>query len=147
MPGAQKQIIERKRLMNFSELTKLELEKIIENANFTEEEMQIFKMLACGKSLEQISQKILLSKSTVSRRIVDIKNKIERTDNMNKTIPIWEKALLTVEETAEYSNIGLNKIRELLNQPGCTFAFFVGKGKCLVKRREFEKFIDKTREI
>ena len=41
MPGAQKQIIERKRLMNFSELTKPELEKIIENANFTEEEMQI----------------------------------------------------------------------------------------------------------
>ena len=75
--------------MNFSELTKPELEKIIENANFTEEEMQIFKMLACGKSLEQISQKILLSKATVSRRIVDIKNKIERTDNMNKTIPIW----------------------------------------------------------
>ena len=61
MPGAQKQIIERKRLMNFSELTKPELEKIIENANFTEEEMQIFKMLACGKSLEQISQKLQMN--------------------------------------------------------------------------------------
>lgn len=133
--------------MKFSDFIKPELEEIIKNANFTTEENEIFKMLACGKSLEQISQKLLLSKSTVSRRIADIKAKIERTDKMNKTIPIWEKALLTVEETAEYSNIGLNKIRELLNQPGCTFAFFVGKGKCLVKRREFEKFIDKTREI
>lgn len=133
--------------MKFSELTKPELEKIIENANFTEDECKIFKMLACGKSIEQISQKALLSTATISRRIANIKVKIERTDMMNKTIPIWEKALLTVEETAEYSNIGLNKIRELLNQPSCTFAFFVGKGKCLVKRKEFEKFIDKTREI
>lgn len=33
--------------MKFSELTKPELEKILENANFTEEELRIFNV-ACG---------------------------------------------------------------------------------------------------
>lgn len=35
----------------------------------------------------------------------------------------------------------------LLNEPGCSFLFCVGKGKRLVKRKEFEKFIEKTLEV
>ncbi len=63
-----------------------------------------------------------------------------------KKVPIWRKTTLTVEEAAEYSNIGINKISELLNDPTCTFVLFVGK-KRLVKRKEFEKFIDKTKGV
>ena len=59
---------------------------------------------------------------------------------MKKTIPIWEKIMLTVEEASEYSNIGINRLQAMLNKPGCTFVFFVGKGKRLVKRKEFEKY-------
>ena len=73
--------------MKFSELTKPELEKILENANFTEEELRIFKLLVGNMSLEQISQRLMLSKATISRRVKDIKIKIERTDEMVKTIP------------------------------------------------------------
>ncbi len=133
--------------MKFSKLTKPELEVIIENANFTEEENKIFNFLSTGKSLEEISQALSISKATLSRRVKDIKIKIERNDNVLKTIPIWEKVMLTVEEAAEYSNIGINRIQTMLNEPGCTFVFFVGKGKRLVKRKEFEKYIEKTREI
>jgi excisionase family DNA binding protein len=133
--------------MKFSKLTKPELEAIIENANFTDEEYEIFIFLSSGKSLEEISQTLSTSKATLSRRVKDIKIKIERNDNMVKTIPIWEKIMLTVEEASEYSNIGINKIQSMLNEPGCTFVFFVGKGKRLVKRKEFEKYIEKTREI
>lgn len=60
--------------MKFSELTKPELEKILENANFTEEELRIFKLLVGNMSLEQISQRLMLSKATISRRVKDIKN-------------------------------------------------------------------------
>ena len=63
---------------------------------------------------------------------------------MKKTIPIWEKIMLTVEEASEYSNIGINRLQAMLNKPGCTFVFFV---KRLVKRKEFEKYLEKTREI
>ena len=33
---------------------------------------------------------------------------------MNNTIPIWEKQLLTIDEAALYTNIGQNRISELL---------------------------------
>lgn len=65
---------------------------------------------------------------------------------MNNSIPIWEKVTLTIEEAAEYSNIGINKLRELVNNPRCTFVLYVGK-KRLIKRKEFEKFISENIEL
>ena len=61
------------------------------------------------------------------------------TDNV-QTVPIHEKLALTIREAAEYSNIGINKIDEMLRKLNCTFVLFVGKKK-LVKRKEFEEFI------
>ena len=61
------------------------------------------------------------------------------TNNV-QTIPIHEKLALTIREAAEYSNIGINKIDEMLRKPNCPFVLFVGKKK-LVKRKEFEEFI------
>ena len=65
----------------------------------------------------------------------------------NNRIPIWEKITLTVEEAAEYSNIGINKLQSMLKEPGCSFVLYVGKGKRLIKRKEFERYIEKTLEI
>ena len=50
------------------------------------------------------------------------------------------KMTLTARETAEYSNIGINKIDSMLRVPNCPFVLFVGTKK-LVKRREFEEYI------
>ena len=61
------------------------------------------------------------------------------TNNV-QTVPIHEKLALTIREAAEYSNIGINKIDDLLRTPNCPFVLFVGKKK-LVKRKEFEEFI------
>lgn len=61
-------------------------------------------------------------------------------------VPISQKFALTIEEAAEYSNIGQNKLSELLKTPGCPFALYVGRKK-LVKRKEFENFISKAIEI
>lgn len=61
-------------------------------------------------------------------------------------VPIWEKTTLTVEEASEYSNIGINKIYSMLNEKSCTFALFVGK-KRLVKRKEFEKYLERVNSI
>lgn len=62
------------------------------------------------------------------------------------TVPINQKCTLTIEEAAEYSNIGQNKISELLKMPRCTFVLYVGNKK-LVKRKEFEEFISRQVEI
>lgn len=47
---------------------------------------------------------------------------------------------LTIKEAAEYSNIGINKIDQMLRAPNCPFVLYVGTKK-LVKRREFEEYI------
>ena len=61
-------------------------------------------------------------------------------DENSKAIPIWEKVTLTVEEAAEYSGIGRNKIRELTDKPFCTFVLYNGT-KRMIKRKEFEKYL------
>lgn len=61
-------------------------------------------------------------------------------------VPIKDKLNLTIEEAAAYSNIGINKLRELMNMPRCSFVIYIGR-KRLIKRREFEKFIENQIEI
>ena len=131
--------------MKLSKLTKPELDEIRKNANFTEEEEKVFSLLCRGKSLEQISAVTFLPISTLSRRIKEIKEKVGGI-NVEKNVPIWEKVTLTIEEAAEYSNIGINKIREITNNPRCTFVLYVGR-KRLIKRKEFEKFIAENIEM
>lgn len=63
------------------DFTKPELEYILNNANFTVEQEEIFKMLTSkyGRaSIVNISIKMNMSESTVKRRIKQIKNKILR---------------------------------------------------------------------
>lgn len=62
------------------------------------------------------------------------------------SVPLEHKAVLTISEAAEYSNIGQNKIEKLLKTPNCPFVLFVGSKK-LVKRKEFEQFISSTLEV
>ncbi len=66
---------------------------------------------------------------------------IEVIENQRKEIPFWLKINLTVKEAAEYSNIGETTIRKLLEMRGCSFLLKIGS-KNLVKRKEFEKFLD-----
>ena len=56
-------------------------------------------------------------------------------------LPIDRKMLLSIREAAEYNNIGINKIDEMLKQPNCPFVLYVGSKK-LVKRKAFEEFIE-----
>lgn len=56
-------------------------------------------------------------------------------------IEIKDKLNLTVNEAAEYSNIGENALREMLKVKDCPFLLRVGK-KYLIKRKEFESYLD-----
>lgn len=63
-----------------------------------------------------------------------------------KTVPIWHKSNLTLEEAAAYSNIGLNKLREITDDEDCNFVLWVGN-KRLIKRKLFDKFLLTTYSI
>ena len=59
---------------------------------------------------------------------------------INKEIPIWHKLNLSIEEASIYSGIGMKKLKELSNDPMCAFSIRVGRGKILIKRKEFEEW-------
>lgn len=63
-----------------------------------------------------------------------------------KFVPIECKSNLTLEEASIYSGIGINKLRELSNKEDCQFVLWVGS-KRLIKRRELDKFTDKSYSI
>lgn len=69
--------------MKLSKLTKPELDKIINNANFTEEEIEVFKLLARGKTITEIAQQVSVCNRTVNRRIERIKSKINRLEEQS----------------------------------------------------------------
>ena len=68
------------------------------------------------------------------------------TNEKNLKMPFWLKLNMTIKEGAAYSNIGINRIEELLKQPKCNFVLYVGNKK-LVKRKEFEQYISKSIEL
>lgn len=61
-------------------------------------------------------------------------------------VPIWEKSNLTVEEAAEYSGIGRNKLRELSDDDHCTFVRWVGS-KRMIKRKKLDEYTEKMYSI
>lgn len=65
---------------------------------------------------------------------------------MEKEIPIWEKYLLTIDEAALYTNVGQNRLADMLRKPSCNFVLYCGRKK-LVKRKELEKFLDENIEL
>lgn len=65
---------------------------------------------------------------------------------MKETVPIKDKLNLTIEEAAAYSNIGMNKLRTMVEEPNCPFVLYIGKRK-VIKRREFEKYIEKASKV
>lgn len=72
------------------------------------------------------------------------KKKIVRWISIERDIPIWEKANLTLDEAAQYFNIGIQKLRTLSNSSNCNFVLYIGN-KRLIKRKQLEKFLeDKT---
>lgn len=58
-------------------------------------------------------------------------------------VPIWERVTITLEEAAAYTGIGVCKLREMSNEPGCDYVLWVG-GRRLFKRRKLDEFLEKS---
>ena len=63
-----------------------------------------------------------------------------------KEVPIWAKSNLTIKEAAEYSGIGMNKLRALTDDEDCQFVLWIGT-KRLIKRRKLDEYTDKAYSI
>ena len=55
-------------------------------------------------------------------------------------VDVKDKIMLTIKEAAQISNVGENKIRELIERRDCNFTLHIGT-KTLVKRKKFEEYL------
>lgn len=71
----------------------------------------------------------------------------EKPSSRDKPVlTVEKKLLLTKAEAAAYSNIGINKLEDMLHAPNCPFVLYIGTKK-LIKRKEFEEFISQKTVI
>lgn len=62
-------------------------------------------------------------------------------------IPVWEKYTLTIEEASKYFRIGENKLRRLAEENKDAGWLIMNGNRIQIKRRQFEKVIDKLDAI
>ena len=62
----------------------------------------------------------------------------EVTEKVN--VPVCEKAFLTIEAAAVYTNIGRTKLREISDEVGCEITIYVG-AKRLLKREPLLRYL------
>ena len=65
---------------------------------------------------------------------------------MINKVPIWQKTTLTLEEAANYTGIGINKLCDLSNEEDCNFVLWNGS-KRLLKREKLEAFLNRSYSI
>ena len=68
-------------------------------------------------------------------------NKLTETGSSNRrvaAVPIWIKPYLTIEEAAEYTGIGRDKLYEMTSLADCPF---------VIKRRIFDEYIEQMYSI
>lgn len=62
-------------------------------------------------------------------------------------IPIWERYTLTIEEASKYFRIGENKLRRLAEENKNADWLIMNGNRIQIKRKQFEKVIDKLDAI
>lgn len=65
---------------------------------------------------------------------------------MERTVPINEKCLLTLEEAAQYTGLGMQKLRNISNKDDCNFVLWNGK-KRMFKRTKLEEYLGRLFSI
>lgn len=58
-------------------------------------------------------------------------------------IPFWEKYTLTIDEAAAYFRVGENKLRKLVNENKDAEYILWNGNRPQIKRKLFEKYIDR----
>ncbi|MCP8382354.1 excisionase [Clostridioides difficile] len=67
---------------------------------------------------------------------------------MNNTdVPIWERYTLTIEEASKYFRIGENKLRRIAEENIGSNWVIMNGNRMQIKRKQFEKIIDKLDAI
>ena len=73
-------------------------------------------------------------------------NSFSSCSAVSSRVPIWEKALLSLEEAAAYSGIGMKRLRYMTDDPSCDYVLWVGNRR-RIKRKRFDDYLEKAYSI
>ena len=76
-----------------------------------------------------------------NKKTVEIKPVSKRIE-----VPIWHRTTLSLEEAAEYTGIGIHKLRELADMRGCKFVLQNGNRR-RIKRQLLDEFLENSEAI
>ena len=70
-----------------------------------------------------------------------------KEDTTEEAVPIYKKYALTIKEATAYFGIGERKLRKLVDANEFADWFFMNGAKILIKRKQFEKYLDEASYI
>lgn len=62
------------------------------------------------------------------------------------SVPLWERVLLSLNEAAEYTGLGIQKLRKISDDDDCSFVLWVGN-KRMFKRRKLQEYLEEQTSI
>ena len=66
---------------------------------------------------------------------------------MKREIPLWEKYTLTIREAAQYFHIGEKKMRRIAEDNLNSDFVFMNGNRVLIKRKLFERYLDRSTTV
>lgn len=65
------------------------------------------------------------------------------TEDKRELVPVWRRPLLTLEEAAAYSGIGVKKLRKMTDHPECEYVLWIGSHR-MIKRKGFDELLENS---
>lgn len=92
-----------------------------------------------------MAENTLFEKQNIAKVSNNTENNLEKEQMRRKRneVPVWHKTLLTLEEAAEYTGLGLQKLRDISDNDECKFVLWNGR-KRLFKRVKLEEYLEKV---
>lgn len=65
------------------------------------------------------------------------------TEEKRELVPVWRRALLTLEEAAAYSGVGVKKLRKMTDHAECEYVLWIGSHR-MIKRKLFDQLLENS---
>lgn len=61
-------------------------------------------------------------------------------EEKDQVVPVWQRSLLTLQEAAAYTGIGINKLRVMSDSDSCEYIIWVGNRR-MFKRIKLDEYL------
>lgn len=67
-------------------------------------------------------------------------------EEKEQAVPVWQRSLLTLQEAAAYTGIGINKLRVMSDSDSCEYIIWVGNRR-MFKRTKLDEYLSEAYSV